>query len=389
MLTEEKINNSTRKHHEFSPSKLQSLEACPGFVSQDSSNEASQRGQRLHDAVENGDLTGLTDEECNVVEKCREYIQSKLDEWPGATLYMEEYLPVDDKDTSAGYLDVGIVNADRTKALVLDWKMGLNPVEPTENNVQGHSYLLGLVRMHPTIVWGRVEFCMPFQGEEGILDAHDFTAEQFPKMLLRIQTIVARAKAAKAAREAGKEYEGLRPNTTTCLFCAEHIKANCTALHRFAIAVSPKYPALVVPDVINPSLIRNPVDAGKALKFFAVMKSLAEAYRTQATNKALTDENFMPEGYQIVSMTRRKIVDNKKFYDTLKGAGFTDDEILEAIEFTLGPVEKIVSNKAPRGKKKAAVEELAQLLAMNGATAESEPVSMLKLKKAEDVPALT
>lgn len=377
-----------RAHHEYSPSKLQSLEACPGFVSQDSTNAASEAGTMMHNAVETGDLTGLTDEQIDVVEKCRGYIQSKLDEWPGAILYMEEYLPVDKKDTSAGYLDVGIVKADESEVLVLDWKMGLNPVEPTENNLQGHAYLLGLVLKHPKIKKGRVEFAMPFQGDGGLIDAHDFGAEQFDSMLLRIQTVVARAKAAKAARLAGQDYPGLNPNTTTCLFCHDDVKANCHALHRIAIKTGKKYDPLVVPDIINPSLIKNATDAGKALKFFAVMKSLAEAYRSAATNKAMCDEDFMPDGYMITTMTRRKVVDNVRFVETLRNLGLTNDEILAAAEFTLGPVEKYISERAPRGKKKAAVAELGELLAANGATEEGAPVSMLRLKKSEELPAL-
>lgn len=371
-----------RAHHPYSPSKLQSLEACPGFSSMDSTNEASIMGTKMHNAVETGDVKGLTDEQIDVVDKCRGYIQSKLDEMgEGALLYMEDYLPVDDQDTSAGYLDVGIVSADGKRALVLDWKMGQNPVEPTENNLQGYAYLLGLYKKHPTILTARVEFAMPFQGFEGIIDGHDFVAAQFPEMLLRIQTVVARAKAAKAAREAGKDYAGNNPNTTTCLFCNN--KAECFALHRVVIKVGKKYDPLVVPDIINPTLINNSVDAGKALKFFAVMGALAAAYRSAATNKAMCDEVFMPEGYMITTMTRRKIVDNARFVETLKSLGFTPEEILGCAEFTLGPTENMVSERAPRGKKKAAVTELGELLSANGATEEGAPVSMLRMKKGE------
>lgn len=373
-----------RKHHEYSPSKLQFLEACPGFSGIQSTNAASERGTAIHDAIESGDYEtkGFSDDEIRVIEDCRAYVSAAVAEWPGSELIVEAYLPIDAEDTSAGYLDVALIRADKKAAKIKDWKTGLNAVEPTANNLQGMAYLLGLVFKVPTIEECEVEFIMPFQGGEGIVDRHTFYRASFDAMHLRIKTIVARAKAAKAARLAGDfNFAGLNPNTSTCLFCAN--LASCDAVQRHALAVGKKYNPLQVPDVINPSLIKDPKDAGKALEFFAVMKALAESYRSEVTNKALTEPDFMPEGYQIVTTTRRKIVSNESFAKVLFDMGCTQEEIMTACEFTLGPAEKLVSNKAAKGKKKAAVEELAILLDSAGATAESAPVSMLKKKKVE------
>lgn len=373
-----------RKHHEYSPSKLQFLEACPGFSGIQSTNAASERGTAIHDAIESRDYEnkGFSDEEIVAIEACIAYVESSLAAWPGATLYTEVYLPIDSDITSAGYIDIGIVSADGKKAKIKDWKTGLNAVEPATNNLQGMAYLLGLVFKVPTIEECEVEFIMPFQGGEGIVDRHTFFRPEFDALHLRIKTIVARAKAAKAARLSGDfDYVGLNPNTSTCLFCAN--LAVCNAVQRHALAVGKKYNPLLVPDVINPSLIKDPKDAGKALEFFAVMKALAEAYRSEVTNKALTEEGFMPEGYQIVTTTRRKIVSNEAFAKVLFDMGCSQEEIMTACEFTLGPAEKLVSNKAAKGQKKHAVEELGMLLGSAGATEESTPVSMLKKKKVE------
>lgn len=373
-----------RKHHPYSPSKLQFLEACPGFSGiEGAKNEASILGTKIHDAIESGVTEGLgfTDDQLDKIAACREYYLAKLAQWPGATLYVEVYAPIDAEETTAGYFDVAIVNAERTKAVIIDWKTGQNAVEPVENNLQGMAYLLGLLFEVPTLEEVTVEFVMPFQGNGGIVDSHTFYRAEFEAMYLRIKVVVARAKAARAAREAGETYPGLNPNTSTCLFCANI--AGCTAVHKFALATGKKYNPLIVPDVINPSLIKNPVDAGRALEFFAVMTALAAGYRAAATEKALTEEGFMPAGYMLVTQSKRKIESQQRFYETLKGLGWTEAEIFSVAEFTLGPAEKIVSNKAERGKKKAAVEELGALLSANGATVEGAPVTMLRKKSVE------
>lgn len=377
------IETAPRQHHEFSPSKLQFLEACPGFTGLDSTNEASELGTKMHDAIESGvtEGQGFSDEQLDVIERCIAYYKAEVARNPGCTLYKEIYVPIDAEDTTAGYLDIAIIHSSGRFAKVIDWKTGQNAVEPTENNLQGMAYLLGLLYKEPRIEEVEVEFVMPFQGDGGIVDKFTFFKKDFDKMHLRIKTVVARAKAAKAARLAKEDYPGLNPNTSTCLFCAN--LAGCNAVQRFALAAGKKYNPLIVPDVINPSLIKSPVDAGRALEFFAVMKALAEAYRAEVTNKALTEEGFMPEGYAIVTSTRRKVEDNEKFYTVLKEYGFSDEEVMKTCEFTLGPAEKIASNKAERGKKKEAVEALGLLLSSGGATSEGAPVSMLRKKKVD------
>ncbi len=381
------IDSAPRQHHPFSPSKLQFLEACPGFEGVQSTNEASELGTKIHDAIESGVTEGLgfTDEQLDVIAKCIAYYKNEVSCIPGSTLFKEIYVPIDAENTTAGYLDIAIIRPRERSAKIIDWKTGLNAVEPCENNLQGMAYLLGLLFKYPHLEYVEVEFVMPFQGDGGIVDKFTFTKDLFEKMHLRIKTIVAKAKVAKAAFDEAKaagrtcDHPSLTPNTSTCLFCAN--LAHCHAVQKMALAVGKKYNPLLVPDSINPSLISDPATAGRALEFFAVMAALAGAYRQEATNKALTDENFMPEGYMIVTSTRRKVEDNGKFAQVLKEYGFTDDEIMSACEFTLGPAEKIANDRAPRGQKKAAVEELGQLLASGGATVEGAPVSMLKKKK--------
>jgi len=369
--------STERKHHKFSPSKLQSLEACPGYESENTTSLASAAGTLQHDAADSGDFSKLDDEQMEKVQMCIDFVDEQVARLgPGAILIREEYLPIDEAETTAGYLDVGAVSADGKKAIVIDFKYGLNPVEDAKNNLQGMAYLLGIYRRYPTIEEADVFFLMPYQHN---ISHAPFTKAEFADMYLRICTIVARAKKATAAFETNAPaLEELKPTNGTCVFCAR--KADCPALHKLVLKAGKKYDPLVVPDVINPLLISSPVDAAKALKFFDVMAALAKSYRSKATEKAMNEENWVPEGYGLTSVSRRSIVNKGAFFETIKGL-LTPEQVTECIDFTLGPVEKIVSESAPRGKKKEAVEDLKNLLAMNGATEEGAPIAVLRQKK--------
>lgn len=394
MSTEKKPSTTERRHHKFSPSKLQSLEGCSGYESSNTTNQAAERGTLLHDILEYlvnnpgiaaAEIAELSDEEAPIMENCRAFVYAQLAELgENARLITEEYLPIDERETTAGYLDIGMISADGRRAKVTDWKMGQNMVEPASNNLQGGAYLLGLLfKFAPNLEEVEVTFVLPFL-DGGVMDSHIFYRKDFDALRLRIETVVARAKDAYADFESGKILETWRtklsPNTSTCLFCSDDRKAVCPALQSFALSAGKKYDPLVVPEVINPLLIKDPEQAGAALKFFAVMEALSKAYRAKATEKAFNDENWVPAGYMVTTMTQRKIVDKQKFYEVIKPL-LTEDELMQAIDFTLGPVEKAIKNKAPRGKKTEAVEELGALLQAEGATVESEPIIQLRQRK--------
>jgi len=395
-----------RKHHSTSPSTLQSREACPGYEpEQGETSEASARGTTLHDATLATSVLSdfdIPDDERGVVQKCRDFVTFLQDALSkplaegesrtaenSATLLQEVYLPVDDQDTTAGFIDNGIVSWDMKTAIILDWKMGKNPVEESKNNLQGIAYLLGLYHAYPTLVEVRVIFCMPFQGVEGTLDEHTFLKSEFEMLLTRIKTVVASTKIARALfdRVDGYLAEGapvpdevfnrLKGILTgrACLFCAR--KGYCPVTIETCIEVGKKYDPLVIPEIVNPSLPLPGKESGQMLKLMQVLESVAKAYRASITNRAVTEEDFMPTGYMLSMVTRRKIVDKQKFYEVI-ASHLTPAEIIEVTDYTFGPVETLVKNKAALGMKKAAVEELTNELALHGATEEGAPVPVLK-----------
>jgi hypothetical protein len=380
-----------RKHHPYSPSSLNLREVCMGWQNRNETSEAAQAGTDQHEAADSGDHESLNDNQAEAVADCNEYVAQIAAHLGEGTLELrEDYLTVDKEDTTAGYLDRGLVSPDRKEAHIVDFKFGIWMVEEAKTNLQGIAYGLGIVFKFPTIERFHVHFLLPHIGE-GVVSTATFDRSEFPRLLLRIRAVVDRSKYAdaifkqaedaKSPDERASIFNKIEMNATDggCLFCNR--KAVCPTLNHFALSISPKYSALQIPDIINPALITDPKDCEKALKFFAVMAGLAKDYRNAATMKALNSEDWIPEGYMLTSVSKRSITDKVKFKAALKARGFTEDQITEFTSFTFGPVEKIISQNAPRGEKESAVEQFALELKQAGAVMDGEPFPVLRQRK--------
>ncbi len=403
MNTEQEI--AERIHHPYSPSSLQSRELCAKYQPSNNDTEASRTGTMQHDVAESGlDNDKLKDFKAMAVVECMKFVDERLRLHPGGKLIKEEYLPIDDEHievptapklvlldpldpdpevisvpqtqqflgTTAGYLDVGILSADETECEVIDFKFGKVPVEPAETNVQGTSYLLGLVKRHPKIRKGTVWFLMPHLD---YITYHTFTVDQFGELHLRIKTIVKRAIEANKIED---DYSMATPNVSACLFCARIGK--CPKVAEKALKLGQKYQPLTMPDSISTSVFTDPADVERGLKFAQVIKTWAEAYRTQATQKTIEDAEFFPKGYTLVTMTKRTVKNAKKLLELAKS--FLPDEVKAKSEdlykISIGDIEDIISIHAPRGQKEKTIEKFGTIALDAGYLEEGSPYAFLR-----------
>lgn len=146
-----------KKHTEISPSKLARVLLCPGSVKLSrqvppkGSNEAAERGTRLHEYTEkviNAEmqLTGIIDlEERAQVEFAVDSLFTLVNKWadkhnmPSVTTLTEQFLEIV-PDVVSGTTDV-VVYCDEFLAIV-DFKFGHNKVE-AEQNKQLMAYAIG------------------------------------------------------------------------------------------------------------------------------------------------------------------------------------------------------------------------------------------------------
>lgn len=398
-----------RFHHPYSPSSLQNLEACACFRNRDSNNEAAIAGTLAHAVTETGqDDDRLTDEEALRAADCLDFYERQKqllrEERERAVNsaggdggiediidLCEVYLPVDDcifhepmlnpasgqieeasiEATTGGYVDRALINWNRTRAILLDWKFGAWAVEEAQTNLQAIAYSLGIFKMYPTVQTVDFYFKLP---QLDLLTKATFTRDMIPALYLRVQTVVERARLARE-KVRGDDFSFATPRVPACNFCANLGK--CPKVAEFACKVGAKFHPLEIPSDITPTGLKSPEDTSIGLRLAQVMAVWAKAFRAQVTERVIGGGNPPPPGFKIQTRADREIVDMPKFKQTTLKY-LTSDELLELAQYTFGSIEKKISEAAPRGAKKATLEEYQQALFESGAVKKGDPYSFLK-----------
>jgi len=407
--------STERIHHPYSPSSLQSREACPKFQNRNSTNEAAVFGTIQHDAVERGaDDNRLSDDRASAVASCMIFCDERASHYPGGIILKEAYLPIDEElivitvksierfdiltedgqispgfrqgptkhhvfeGTTAGFLDFAVISADETEADIVDYKFGRNAVTSAEDNLQGIAYMLGLKKMFPKLRKCRVSFIQPHIDE---MSEHTFDLSNPIDYYLRIRVVVGRS--IEAAKNP-LDFSSARPNVGTCLFCGWVGK--CPKVAELAVRVGQKYKPLEIPANVNPTTLSDPKDVDMGLRLADVVKVWAESFRRQATEKTIEDAEFVPAGYTLVTMQKRKILDSRKFADMAKE--FLPVELRVEIEklfdIPITPVEDLISASAPRGQKEATVEKFGAAVAEAGIVELGNPYAFLRQSRKSD-----
>jgi hypothetical protein len=301
---------------------------------------------------------------------------------PGGEIITEAYLPVDDvtfsfrgvqhTGTTAGYLDLAVVNAARTDATICDWKFGAWSVEPAKNNLQGIAYLLGLVKRIPSLETVTVCFVMPHREE---VDQHTFTKADFPALYARVVAVVAKSLAAQTSGT----FDTCRVMAPCCMFCAN--PAVCTKLAEFAFKVGHKYSPLIVPEVVTPGLITNPLHASTAMTVAQTMETWGKAVRAQITAKVIEDDSWLPDGYTFRKREMSDVVSWQKVVEFAKAAGLPQTAIDEALTIRMTPLNAAISDNAARGSKKDAMKAFKEKLLADGCLTLKDPTYFLERQK--------
>jgi len=375
-----------RAHHPFSPSQLQSLEACPCYISKSSEHIRTIIGTIAHKSTETRlDDNRLDDDDAAAVAECADFYErrkylmeaERKDGLPVIEI-VEAYLPIDDckfddgcESTTAGYVDRGIVSSDRKRAELIDFKFGFWPIEQAENNLQGIAYALGLFRQYPSVQTIKFFFKQPLL--DSIQEA-TFTREQIPALYLRVQVVVAEAREARRLIALG-DWSKARPMVPACNFCAN--LGLCPKVAEFACKVGSKFYPLEIPENITPSMIMSPQQTSLGLRLAQVLAIWAKSFKSVITDRVLQRRAEVPEGFGITSRAEREVKNPAKYREVALEY-LTESEYTETLAVSLGAVEEKISEKAPRGNKASTVEAFKQRLLDTGAVELGLPYSFLK-----------
>lgn len=397
-----------RKHHAYSPSSLQNLEACPCYRNRDTSHVKAITGTLQHSVTESKtDNQKLSDDEALHAAECLDFYERQrrlfLDEWQreceksGPVQPIEDiceaYLPVDDckfedvasqdtavtvEATTAGYVDRALVSWNRKRAVLLDWKFGAWAVEQADNNLQGISYSLGLFRKYPELEEVTFYFKQP---QLNLITHATFTRAQVPSLYLRVQTVVARAREARKKIILRDNWDMANPMVPVCNFCANIGK--CPKVLEFACKVGSKFDPIGIPSDITPTGMKSATDTTLGLRLAQVMEIWAGAFKRQINERVIRRAMPVPPGYILQTRQDREIADAGKFKDvTLKF--LTRDELDPLAEYGFGKVEEAIKEKAPRGSKKGTIETYQKELLDSGAVKLGDPYTFLRVASSKD-----
>lgn len=424
-----KTETEQRTHHSYSPSTLQSLEACPCYRGKESTHERTIAGTIAHAVTDSRqDDNRLSDDDAEAAAECLDFYEGRRQlmeadrkreverlirlayatdagddlawlsvekETPFITELLETYLPVDDirfddvytdpltrrrvietvEGTTAGYVDRALISHDKTYAELFDWKFGLWPVEDAKNNLQGIAYSLGLFRRYPTLQ--RVKFWFKQPHIDAISSA-DFTRESIPSLYWRVRVVVARA---REARYRG-DFSTAVPATPICQFCA--LIGVCPKVAAFACKIGSKFYPLEIPENITPTMIHTSRDTTLGMRLAAVVSTWAEAFRRQTTDRVLRGDADVPTGFKVESSQKRSVVNVEKFRIT--SLKFVTESEYSSLQDPpgFGKIEELIKDKNPRGQKKAAIETFKNELESSGAVVKSPAFSYLKAVSVSD-----
>jgi hypothetical protein len=381
-----------RPHHPYSPSSLQNLEACPCYKNRNSTNERAVAGTLTHKVVETqeddlriSDKDFLAAAEClDFVEERRTYLigQIGLND-PMIEELKEIYLPIDDckfddcDSTTAGYVDHLLLAPSLRYAELIDWKFGMWQVEGAENNLQGIAYTLGVFKRFPKIQTVRFWFKQP---HIEFLTDHTFNRADIPALYLRVQTVVAKARVARAAGD----FKTARPYVPVCNFCDNIGK--CPTMWETALKIAKKFHPVEFPESLTVGQLQDEVNTIKLLDLCAVMKAFSGGGRTQITEQVLRGSIPVPEGMMVQQMPGRREIKDLGAFEKAAKALVPEEVYRGCLSATFGPIEEYISENAPRGHKKASVEAFQNSLEETGVVARGQGYSFLKVsnKKQND-----
>lgn len=383
-----KAEHKVRKHHPFSPSKLQILEACPKFKGLEGSNEAAERGTMMHEASETLDFSKLNQEETEAVHDYLDFIAACKDQLPGCEELTEIRVAVDSWETTAGFLDKALISEDKTVAWVIDLKTGYGDIEDADNNLQGMAYGIGIRRLYPTVQTVKVSFYMPRQARKE--STHEFTAVELDSEYARIVAIVKRAKRARYS----KGFDMAVPHTSVCRFCAHYTK--CPKVAGLVTEVSKHMPIRVF-SVEEMATCDDPEKLGQIMDMFKFLDEFSKPVKSRIL--AIAKSGGEVKGYSLTCIAEREVVDEAKVVELVKqelveGLGVPEDKAGELVSgcysFSLPAAESVISDQAPKGAKMAAKGNFREKLRASGAVLDSTPKVFLKRSaKADPLPAIT
>jgi hypothetical protein len=240
---------------------------------------------------------------------------------------------------------VDFVSIKDDHADVVDYKYGRGEVDDSDINIQGQSYLLGVMDKFPKLKTATVHFILPRRDE---ILTHSYKREDMEDIRLRINLIIEKAEAENA--------EAI-PNSEGCRYCKH--KLSCPALSDKLLPLAKKYSESVNDFEMalwgnySPEKVDDPMVLSRMLNVAQVVDKWQAAAKKQALKLAVEDGEDIP-GYNLhYRNATAKIEDAQEAFDALEHI-MTPEDFMSACSVSVSALAKKYAEKLERGQKKSA-----------------------------------
>jgi len=263
------------KHHEFGPSSLSKRSGCPGSYGMEKDlpelegNETQTSGNNCHEAMETGDITGLSDSEIANIEKAKEVEEQRISDLCG-----EFGKPLsDDREILLTTLDkeLEVLNygtADRVivfkdVALIIDYKFGFNKVD--SDSVQLLNYAVAVSQRYGI----NNVYCCVIQPTISNYPIIRYNKQDLENGLDDIQEIIFNAK---------DPYAPIIPGESQCRYCKA--KFICPKIEQNKIALNK----------ISDLSTLSDVDISENYKQWQILKSIGSSIEKEVKSRLKKSE---------------------------------------------------------------------------------------------------
>ena len=357
----------TRAHTRHSPSSLEPILRCAGFLNDSSrDNTLAERGQLGHEAVEKKDPELCKDDESlkKGVKICIKYLDNlavDCDEW-----LMEQRIAILDQSGSFDHL---IFQKGREEAHLCDLKFAYNKY--AANGMQPKAYAVGVFAKYSSLLKIRVHMIHPFLGE---VYCEDYSRDNEETLIAEVTAVIERAKRADPADYRINKY---------CGYCAR--AGSCPLLGEMARDLASRYAGeeLSLPTgafETHGSAFKDPAAAAALLKLAPLVEQAATSWRRGAMRLRLEDGVDLP-GFKLVSAKGKRTITNPSLaYGAVKSV-VSPEEFITICSVPIGGLEDIYADKAPKGKKAAFKANLSNLLYDASAISDGTTINKLVVDK--------
>jgi hypothetical protein len=327
-----------------SASKRERWSRCPGsfelekLIPDTEAGEAAEKGNRIHDALQNGDFSILSVEEADLAQKLSVLEKIAVDQWSDVvgskekpTVIREQRLglKVDSELRLTGKPDA--IYSIGKSILVLDYKTGIVPVESA-----GNAQLRALA----------------------VMGCEDLKAEEAYVAIIQAGQGVVLEKLSESA--IGMERERLR-NELERLSSQKETRAvgpHCQYCKASGVCPEAQNATTALANVSTGTLI-SPVDLPRLLDSCIVAESVIDAVRQRARD--YMSEGGSIQGWKIQTQNRRYITDATEALNRLaEVVGMK--KAIEAADISITNAEKLIMDKDACSKRDAS-QQLGALLA--------------------------